>query len=618
MKKFTLGVITLLVTTIYGFGSNGFTGNLLFSSKLDGAQETPAVATSAIGVASFVLNPTHDTMCVSVSVTGLSGPITSAHIHEGPVGVAGPVIISLTPFINGNRISTTLTGANLTLSTISKFIKGAYYINLHTAANANGEIRGQIYPETDYALTAALNGAQESPAVADSGYGLAVFNLYQDSLEVIIDAKFVGLTGPITAAYLHSGAPGTNGPIVDSLNGSLSGNTLHIEVDPRPFITDLLAGNIYLNVYTANNPNGEIRGQVVPDTNNLTFDVFPNGAEETPPNASPSTGVGVIKINSTFDTLFYDIVYDTLSSPPTNAHLHGGPAGVPGPVLVSLAAGLTTQRDSGIVTGAALTLDLLKTILEGDVYVNIHTDSFPAGELRGQVGRYLREGLTYEIDGTQEVPPTLSPGVGSGFASVDRFRENIHFMLVASGLSGPVAAAHFHHGEWGVAGPVLLDLDPFITLVDTDVVITGFWTDDDTLLAFDSTFANLFLSDSIYVNLHTSAFVGGEIRGQLIRGSQCFSIHTGVPGGEQTAQNISLYPNPASSQFNVAFISEMNQNAKISISDIQGRELINKNTTVVRGENKISVDVSSIADGIYMLKLYLGENAIALTRFIKN
>ncbi len=616
MRKFTLGIIIILVTAVSTFGSNGFTGNLLFTAKLDGAQETPSVTTEAIGVASFMLNSTHDSMCVNVSVTGLSGPITSAHIHEGKPGVPGPVIISLAPFINGNRISTTLTGTNLTFTDVAKFMDGSYYINLHTTANPAGEIRGQIYLEKDYLLTASLNAAQVSPPLPDSAYGLAVFNLYQDSVAVIIDAKFANLSGVPTAAYLHLGAPGVNGPIVDSLNGSLNGNGLHIEVDPRTYITDLLAGNIYLSVYTTLNPNGEIRGQVLPDSSNLTFDAFPNGAEETPPNVSPSTGVGIIKLSPTFDTLYYDIVFDTLRSTPTAAHLHNGIPGVPGPVLVNLAGGLSTSRDSGIVTGASITLDLIDKLLEGDMYINIHNDTFPGGEIRGQIGRYAREGLTYDIDAQQETPPTSSSAAGSGFASIDRFRENIHFMLVASGLSGPVAGSHFHQAVAGVPGSILFQLDSFVTQLDSGVAISGYWTDDDAF-AFDSTFANIFLSDSIYVNLHTSAFPGGEIRGQLIHGASCFFIHTGIQSNNIDVKDFLIYPNPATSELNLQFTATENEQAGIVVSDIEGRELTRKNITALQGQNKTSVSLSALDNGMYLLRLYLSGNEAAIIKFIK-
>src|SRR5689334_852333 len=153
MKKITL----LLLFAIISVASQAqqFSANLLFTAHLTGNQETPAVQTEAEGVGSFILNSTHDTMCVIVTVKGLSGPITAAHIHEGDEGVPGPPVIPLT-IINDYTITATLTGADVSDSSIAKFLDGHYYVNVHTAANPNGEIRGQIMLESDHAFVAIL------------------------------------------------------------------------------------------------------------------------------------------------------------------------------------------------------------------------------------------------------------------------------------------------------------------------------------------------------------------------------------------------------------------------------------------------------------------------------
>src|SRR4051812_14066040 len=108
MKKITL-LILFAVISVATYAQQ-FSANLLFTAHLTGAQETPAVQTEAEGVASFILNASHDTMCVLVTVRGLSGPITAAHIHQGDTGVAGPVVIPFT-IINDYTITATLTGA---------------------------------------------------------------------------------------------------------------------------------------------------------------------------------------------------------------------------------------------------------------------------------------------------------------------------------------------------------------------------------------------------------------------------------------------------------------------------------------------------------------------------
>jgi len=83
------------------------------------------------------------------------------------------------------------------------------------------------------------------------------------------------LTGPIVAAHLHLGQTGSNGPVVvdmgsgirgernvnfrvnqGDLTGTLSGQALSV------LLNEMAAGNVYINIHTAANPGGEIRGQV--------------------------------------------------------------------------------------------------------------------------------------------------------------------------------------------------------------------------------------------------------------------------------------------------------------------------------------------------------------------
>jgi len=70
----------------------------------------------------------------------LTGAAVAAHIHAGRPGVAGPVLLALCgPCTNGQKGTGTITHAQL--ATIAS---GGAYVNVHTAKNAPGEIRGQV------------------------------------------------------------------------------------------------------------------------------------------------------------------------------------------------------------------------------------------------------------------------------------------------------------------------------------------------------------------------------------------------------------------------------------------------------------------------------------------
>lgn len=121
-------------------------GDAHFTARMDGAQETPAVVTPAHGTATATL--TSAGLQIIVTVEGLSGPITDAHIHNGQPGVAGPVVRPLlAAFGGGTTAADQWTAADpspLTPALITALMSGGLYVNVHTAANPAGEIRGQV------------------------------------------------------------------------------------------------------------------------------------------------------------------------------------------------------------------------------------------------------------------------------------------------------------------------------------------------------------------------------------------------------------------------------------------------------------------------------------------
>ena len=597
MKKITLLFLSA-ITSIACYAQ--FSSNLMFTARLSGDQETPAVSTEAEGVGSFILNATHDTMCVMVTVKGLSGPITGAHIHEGDTGVSGPIIIPLTT-INGYTITQTITGTDLSQANLAKFLDGHYYVNVHTADNPNGEIRGQIRLETDHAFVAILDGAQEVPPIITSAVGIVVIDVYRNMKTADIFAQFTGLGDPVTGFSLYQGTPSVTGPILANYDTSVSGNVINIEVEDSVFVNDLLAGNVYVNVLTIGNPGGEIRGQFVESTM-LTFDMRLNGAQETPQTLSDATGLGVMMINGMMDTLWFDIVFDTLSATPTAAHFHVGAEGESGPPVIDLTSFINGNRITGFVTGSTVPADFVKNALEGNVYANIHNVPNPNGEIRGQVERYAREGFTYMIDGAQEAPPVTSAATGSGFLSLDREFENIHFEAIVNGLSDTLTSAHFHQAPVGVPGPIIFPLTQFIeTPLNDSVAIYGDWIDEDSI-AFDTTAMNALFAGEVYINLHTDLYPNGEVRGQVKQGGDCFETITSI-ADENEMGGFVIYPVPSSDFITINYTAKRSSDVQIYLYDLSGREISFEKFYAGTGANKVTIDLTRFNSGIYFIKI---------------
>jgi len=107
--------------------------------SLTGAEETPPVQTSASG--SGMISVGDDkTVGGSVKTMGVEG--MAAHIHVGAAGTAGPPIITLTKGADGTW--SVPAGSKLTDDQFAKFKAGDLYINVHSAAHKDGEIRGQL------------------------------------------------------------------------------------------------------------------------------------------------------------------------------------------------------------------------------------------------------------------------------------------------------------------------------------------------------------------------------------------------------------------------------------------------------------------------------------------
>lgn len=109
------------------------------STSLTGAAEVPAVTTEASGKVNISVQPNR-AVSGSIQISGMVP--TVAHIHEGPVGKNGPPIITLTK--KSDKLFTVPADATLSEAQHASYLAGNLYINVHSAAYPNGEIRAQL------------------------------------------------------------------------------------------------------------------------------------------------------------------------------------------------------------------------------------------------------------------------------------------------------------------------------------------------------------------------------------------------------------------------------------------------------------------------------------------
>src|SRR5262245_13828739 len=133
--------IALLGSGIVALTAIGVVWAKDYALTLSGDQEVPPVQTSASGTGTISVGAD---MSVSGSIMTKGINASAAHIHEAAKGKNGPVIVPLTK--SGDNTWTVQSGAKLTDAQMQSLQSGNLYVNVHSSANPNGEIRAQIAP----------------------------------------------------------------------------------------------------------------------------------------------------------------------------------------------------------------------------------------------------------------------------------------------------------------------------------------------------------------------------------------------------------------------------------------------------------------------------------------
>lgn len=262
---------------------------------------------------------------------------------------------------------------------------------------------------------AFLTGTEEVAPVIAPGSGAAFLTLMDDGNSIKFEVRVANTSG-IIMAHLHKAPFGTNGGVVvtlipnqppsglengviaegfitaGNLSGSLAGQPLSALID------DMKNGLIYVNIHTGTNPGGHIRGQVsmVQPNFNKNFVVHLGGENEVPAANTEASGVAIFQFNASDTSLDYQINLDQISDV-RFSHIHLAKAGANGPVVADLRLDKVIGEVEGVYAKGTITAAQLKSLLlggdllilkeairTGNAYVNVHSDNFPGGEIRGQ------------------------------------------------------------------------------------------------------------------------------------------------------------------------------------------------------------------------------------------
>lgn len=421
-----------------------------FRVVLSSDNEIPAVAGAGRGTATLWVHVVRDNAgeIVSGSVdfnvrytVAAGSTITAMHIHSGDAATNGPVVIDsrVTSFASATGAGSIANqgvvapGNTAGLNALRGLLQNPerYYLNMHTAANPAGVMRGQLEPAKVYVWAGLMSSANEVPALTGaegSATGSVILIAAQKtdgtitSAEVWFDVNYSGFPAGtnFTGLHVHRGAAGVNGPVV--INSALSGQVaasatgagnLHYEAEvPVDNVNALAAmyglmgdpSAYYINLHTSAFPGGVVRAQLR-RTDRMTWQTTLSPANEVPPIAGlDASAVAAYTMNTIRNNdgavvggvAWFDVNYVFPGEVTLRGmHIHNGKAGENGGVTIDsslTAANAITSTGRGnlfriatLSSAAALAAATSVAATPENHYLNVHTSVNTGGAVRGQL-----------------------------------------------------------------------------------------------------------------------------------------------------------------------------------------------------------------------------------------
>lgn len=227
-------------------------------------------------------------------------------------------------------------------------------------------------------------------------------------------------------------------------------------------------------------------------------------AQTLPNPASSASGSGELTFNLIDGSVTGGVTIAGIAA--TMAHIHDGFAGATGPVIVNFVQSSSDPNRWDAQAGAMLTAEQIDGLLAGRLYVNVHSAAYPAGEIRGQIKPDNVLVVFTTMSGTEVVPAVSTTATGIAATTMDSSAGTATVNIVSSGVDD-ATEAHVHKAASGATGAANL------FALAKDPVALGNWSAQlEPVTAADR---SDFDANGWYVDLHTPANTGGELRGQI-------------------------------------------------------------------------------------------------------
>lgn len=346
------------------------------------------------------------------------------------------------------------------------------------------------------------SGGEMVPAINNTnGKGLVTLLFSNDQTKVNISGMILNLEDDVTEVWLEAGPKGAVGSAFLNLSVMVDERRIQGDIDvPADLIKNLVFNNLYVVVKTAAYPEGEIRGQFMPETDR-NFRSEMSGSQVVPATNSTGFAFGGIHFTLAATEIDYAFLISDLSGPVTETVFYEGDPGQNGTVVLTR-GGSSGNLVFGLVDLGPDVLSFVEKCEQGKIYIVLKTDAFPNGEIRGQVQFLGNFNSFAPVNGVQAIPSEPSPGFGLNYTTPNATFDSLTTVVFVNGIS-PVSAT-INTGLPGSTGPVFAELDP--------TPVAGFYT--KTYALTPPVLAD-FVNGRMYLNFGTTNKPNGEIRGVL-------------------------------------------------------------------------------------------------------
>lgn len=284
----------------------------------------------------------------------------------------------------------------------------------------------------------------------------------------------------------------------------------------------------------------------------VQFNATLTAAQETTASTSAATGSAIMLYDVGANTFDLIVTLSNFSNTITASHIHEGAAGTAGPVVTGLGSESVYSRNGNTVTAVFHDVPhqgTKLTLLQNGAYYNVHSAAFPGGEIRGQLIAQPKR-LVANLTVAQE--QAAFPNVNLAGANLADFgaavmyynpgTNRISLRISVFNFRNTMNNSHFHEGAVGVSGGVVQNLG--------NNANAGGYTNVNGFIdgSFDIPYGTGTVGDPIklltggaYINLHSTTFTSGELRGQVVASDELPSsrvINLSTRGNVGTGSNV--------------------------------------------------------------------------------